>query len=293
MALTSFDAAVSNPFLAKQLAIADLPPEVQQLIQAKPEAFSEGDLDKIDTPNELKALQEMILGLDPAVMQANPELKHLLDPALLVAMMSNQMGPNQNNGVGNTGGGRDLGQMNFPSFGGGANRLGGGNPWSPGSNSTGGGTPVTGPAAASYPSNLNGDRAQQAMTYLQQELGLTREQAAGVVGNLAVESGGDLDPTAIGDGGNALGIAQWNGPRKRALEAFAAQQGKPATDFGVQLQFLAHELRTSESRAFDTLRGTTTAADAALVFSRDFERPGIPHNDRRVAMAEQALRTVV
>lgn len=288
--------------LPTTLAISDLPPELQAKIKEQSGEFSEGDLDKIDTPNEARALQKLLLGLDEAMVQANPALAQLqqlaqtLDPALLVEMIKNNSGPNNQNNPG-----RNLGGMGGQGFGRmasqGANAWGGGGGGFGGAGGGGGGgsiggTPNTGPAQASYPSagSLSGDRSSQAMQYLQSELGLTREQAAGIVGNLAVESGGSLDPTAIGDNGNARGIAQWNGPRKRALEAFAARQGKSPDDFNLQLQFLAHELKTSESGALASLRRTNTAEEAALAFSRDFERPGIPHNDRRVALAQQALQ---
>ncbi len=293
-----------NAFLAQALAIRDLPPEVQEQIRAQAEQFSEGDRDTIDTPNEMRALQQLLLGLDPNVVAQNPQLQQMqqfaqqvTDPMLLVEMIKNRMGENQNGGGGGGGGGGGLGNMlgnlggnmfNNPMTSLGPN-FGGGN----GGGGGGGGvgtTPVSGPAQASYPAGeINGDRSQYAMDYLQQELGITREQAAGIVGNLAVESGASLDPTAIGDNGNARGIAQWNGPRKRALEAFAAQQGRSPDDFRLQLQFMVHELRTSESGALSALRGTNSAADAALVFSQRYERPGIPHNDRRMAYANQAL----
>ncbi len=199
-------------------------------------------------------------------------------------MIKNNAGPNAQNGGNQPG--RDLGSGRGPSFG----RMSSQGPgaWNGGASNSA----ASGPAQASYPApgSLSGDRSHQAMQYLQSELGLTKEQAAGVVGNLAAESGGSLNPEAVGDNGHALGIAQWNGPRKQALEDFAARQGKSPTDFGLQLQFLAHELKTSQSGALASLRGAQTADQAALVFSRDFERPGIPRNDQRVAYAQQALQ---
>lgn len=116
--------------------------------------------------------------------------------------------------------------------------------------------------------------------------GIEPHIAAGIVGNGMVESGIALDARAIGDGGNALGMWQWNGPRRHALEAFAAREGKPATDLDTQIAFLLHELNGPEAAAWAQVRGATTAAEAAMLFSRHFERPGIPHNARRVAHAE-------
>jgi hypothetical protein len=60
-----------------------------------------------------------------------------------------------------------------------------------------------------------------------------------------------------------------------------------------QLDFLLQELGTTERKAGDALRGTTTAEDAARVFSQQFLRPGIPHLDRRIASAtrQRAAKT--
>lgn len=282
------------------IAIDQLPDELQAIVRADPTAFEEGDADVIDTDNELRTLLSQAIGADPRGLPTQPEGLQNLDSAELMALLIDWISNGRHQqGQQGGGGGRDLGPMggqqfsgapqpvSFGSGGGGGGPTGGGGGGVP----TGGGAaPSSGPAAASYPTgDLNGDRAQEAMDYLQRELDLTPAQAAGIVGNLGVESGSGLDPAAIGDGGNALGIAQWNGGRMRALQAFAQSQGKSPTDFGVQLQFLAHELKTSESGALASLRATSTPQEAALAFSRDFERPGIPHNERRVALAEQAF----
>lgn len=113
--------------------------------------------------------------------------------------------------------------------------------------------------------------------------------AAGFLGNGMVESGVGLHPGAVGDGGNALGIWQWNGPRRRELEAFAAKRGKPATDIDTQVAFLLHELRTSEAPAWAQIRAAKTAEEAAALISEHFERPGIPHLGRRVSHAKDVM----
>src|SRR4030042_4313508 len=73
-----------------------------------------------------------------------------------------------------------------------------------------------------------------------QAKGWSREQAAGIVGNLMHES--NLHPGAAGDGGASFGIAQWNGARRKGLEAFAAARGTSATDFNTPLDYVHHEL---------------------------------------------------
>lgn len=132
-------------------------------------------------------------------------------------------------------------------------------------------------------------RAEKIMSFLQKELRLTKAQAAGVLGNFLQEDT-PLDPAKGGDNGNSLGIAQWNGPRKRALFAYAREHGGHATSLDTQLQFLKHELLTSERGALKALMRTSTPEQAALAFSRKYERPGDPRNQNRVRYARIAYR---
>lgn len=59
------------------------------------------------------------------------------------------------------------------------------------------------------------------------------------------ESAGD--PVVSGDGGDAMGLMQWNRAaspdRVRRLQQFAAQRGKPVTDPGVQLNYAIYEMK--------------------------------------------------
>lgn len=73
---------------------------------------------------------------------------------------------------------------------------------------------------------------------------LNAAQAAGIVGNLMAETGGDtysLKPNAV-NGIGAAGIVQWYKGRRTALNKFAQQKGKDWTDLKTQLQFLVYEL---------------------------------------------------
>lgn len=100
--------------------------------------------------------------------------------------------------------------------------------------------------------------------------GYTPEQAAGIVGNLIHESG--MDPNAVGDNGTSLGIAQFHKERRAALEAFAKERGKPASDFQTQLEFVEHELQTTEGKTRAKLLAAKTPEQAAHAFI-DYERP--------------------
>lgn len=117
------------------------------------------------------------------------------------------------------------------------------------------------------------------------ERGMTPVQATGFVSNFMVEASVSLNPRAVGDNGNAFGIAQWNGPRRRAYIEFARKQSKDVGDIDTQIDFLFHELDTSEAGNWEIIQRASSAEEAAFLVSKHFERPGVPHNDRRVAHA--------
>lgn len=87
--------------------------------------------------------------------------------------------------------------------------------------------------------------------------GLSREQAAGIVGNLMTESG--LNTRALNPYSGAYGIAQWLGSRKTAL--FNKYGNNPTLD--QQLDFIWHELNSSHSRGLRMLKGSSNVNDAA------------------------------
>ena len=135
------------------------------------------------------------------------------------------------------------------------------------------------------------ENARAAMQFFEGK-GLTREQSAGVVGNLQAESGVNLNPAAIGDGGAAWGIAQWHPDRRQIWEQAnnkTWQADGTSPGFAEQLQFIVYELNRTESRALRQLRATETAADAARVFDQYYERSSGAHRERRVAYAEALM----
>ncbi|MEU4839562.1 phage tail tip lysozyme [Nocardia testacea] len=114
--------------------------------------------------------------------------------------------------------------------------------------------------------------------------GFTPAQAAGILGNLQVESG--FDTGAYNPGEGAIGLAQWLGGRRANLEAFAASRGRDVTSWETQLDFMVYELEHSESGAMNRLKSTTTAGDAAAVFDQYYERSSGAARGQRVANAE-------
>lgn len=120
--------------------------------------------------------------------------------------------------------------------------------------------------------------------------GLTPAQASGLVGNLAQESGLALNTRVEGfDKTGSYGIAQWLGNRKENLVKFATKQDKSHSDFNTQLDFVWHELNTSENKAFNKLKESKTPEQAAQAISKYYERPhkDYAHNEKRVKYANQ------
>jgi len=135
------------------------------------------------------------------------------------------------------------------------------------------------------------DNLLQAKDFFMKQ-GMPEHVAAGIVGNIMQESGGD--PTAQNKSG-AFGLAQFMGSRKDALFHYAQAKGVPPTDASTQLEFMMQEMRGGDAGAAKALKGmmhSKTAGEAAQIFSNDYERPGkheanIP---RRIAGAEQFMR---
>jgi hypothetical protein len=103
--------------------------------------------------------------------------------------------------------------------------------------------------------------------------------------NLRDESGLDpgineRNPVVRGSRGG-FGLAQWTGPRRRALERFAEANGQDVSNPDVQLDFIVHELNGTESEAYQRLLNTTNAGEAADAFLRYYERPAAAHRTRR------------
>lgn len=111
--------------------------------------------------------------------------------------------------------------------------------------------------------------------------GLPSHVVDGIMMNGHDESG--FNPAAVGDNGNALGILQWNGPRKRALEDFAASMGGSPTDPQIQAKFTLYELNGPERAAYTRMLATKTSGEAGAAFVNFYERPAEEHRARREA----------
>ena len=93
-------------------------------------------------------------------------------------------------------------------------------------------------------------------------------------------------------GEGAIGLIQWEGPRRVALENYAHQQGRPVTDWKLQVDFMMHELQTSESGAWAKIQRAQTPGEVAAAFDKYYERSAGTSRGERVANAENIHRTI-
>lgn len=96
--------------------------------------------------------------------------------------------------------------------------------------------------------------------------------------------------------GPAQGIAQWEAPRRRDSLKFAKERGYPTLSeegvkrvpefmpiFSDQVEFLLHELDTTEKKAGDKLKDPNiTPERAAEIFTEEYERPANAKKQSRI-----------
>jgi len=127
----------------------------------------------------------------------------------------------------------------------------------------------------------------QAIANAANSMGITNKFAiAGIIGNALQETTG-VDPTAVGDGGAALGVFQWNGPRKKALEAHAAKVGGSANSINTQMSWFAREVKESYSGMIEALNNSTSVNNATLIFEDTYEKAGTPNMSQRYTYAQE------
>lgn len=107
--------------------------------------------------------------------------------------------------------------------------------------------------------------------------GFSREQVAGIMGNLRQEHNFQTSDVPGG-----LGIAQWMSNRRAALMA------KPNyLDLAVQVDFIVEEMNSTEHRAGAMLRAATTVEAATIAFQDGYERCGDCRQAQRVQYAQE------
>ncbi len=115
--------------------------------------------------------------------------------------------------------------------------------------------------------------------------GFTPAQAAGILGNMQVESG--FDTGAYNPAEGAIGLCQWEGGRRADFETFAAKdpEHRSVTDWHLQVDFMMHELQGKESGAYVQIKAANSADAVAAAFDQYYERSSGEYRGRRVANA--------
>lgn len=118
--------------------------------------------------------------------------------------------------------------------------------------------------------NSAAEKKAEAMNFFQSQ-GWSAEQSAGIVASIQRES--NFNQSAIGDNGQAFGIAQWHPDRQQDFKALFGKDIRESS-YRDQLAFIQHELtQGKEQGAGRALKAETTERGAAATFSSKFERP--------------------
>lgn len=138
-----------------------------------------------------------------------------------------------------------------------------------------------------------GDSLEAKLWFALKEAGFSDEAVAGVLGNLAYESGG-LNASAVESNGVGIGVAQWSYDRRTALEAYANSKGVSWNDEDTQIEFLITEIigsgpakdhatkqfmnKTYKGKNYNesTWKNAKTVDEATTAFCVSWERPADP-----------------
>lgn len=119
--------------------------------------------------------------------------------------------------------------------------------------------------------------------------GWSKEQAAGIIANLDHES--NFNTKAIGDGGKAVGIAQWHPDRQANFKKVYGKNLKDAS-LKEQFEFINYEMtKGAEQNAGNKLKQAKTAGEAGAIVSKYYERPLLTQAEasKRAATANTVL----
>jgi hypothetical protein len=131
------------------------------------------------------------------------------------------------------------------------------------------------------------DYYTKGMDILENEGQLPKHIAQGFMANFKVESG--FDPEVLsgrkkGDGGSAVGLAQWHPDRQAQFKRYFGKDLVNAS-YEEQLRFVLHELDHMESGAKEKILKARNAAEAAALVDAFYERSSGEHRSKRVKAA--------
>lgn len=135
---------------------------------------------------------------------------------------------------------------------------------------------VSSPTSVEKDSGLTpNEKSLQAVQFFK-TMGYSDAQSLGIVANLAIESGNFSDDVISGrrrgDGGKAVGLAQWHPDRWNRISKYLSSQGISPYSFQGQLMAVDYELKNNESNALKHLNAAKSHRDATTIFNRKYER---------------------
>jgi hypothetical protein len=134
---------------------------------------------------------------------------------------------------------------------------------------------------------------EKLMEDLQADFQFEDFQAAGIVGNLARETGNfrymqEINPVVKGSRGG-IGYSQWTGSRRVSFEAWADKQGfDDHLSYEANYGYLTEELNGRYKRVVDKVKDTKTVEEAARVFMKYYlvPHPKYTHLPERISYAK-------
>lgn len=120
-------------------------------------------------------------------------------------------------------------------------------------------------------------------TYLK-GMNFTRAQRAGIMGNMQIESG--FNPGAYNATEGAIGICQWEGGRRIALQKLAITLGKDESDLTAQLAYFHLEMNTAYAPVRVMISASNNPATVASIFDASYEKSAGTSRAARVSAAQ-------
>jgi len=151
--------------------------------------------------------------------------------------------------------------------------------------------------------NLKPNETGQAYMKTLTSAGMSKQQAAAMVGHLKVESDNfqaDTEYAPNNYGTKGRGHLQWtdlgnSGGRRSNFESFANSKGLSPTSFEANSQFLMSELQGNHGNhwtnggSYQGFLQTSNINDASTYLQNNYIRPGVPHTERRLQGAHAAF----
>jgi hypothetical protein len=142
-------------------------------------------------------------------------------------------------------------------------------------------------------------RMQEINTYLKGK-GYSKEARAGIIANIGVETGYTYDPKQKQINGKGYGLFQLDDKRDD-YNAWLSERGfeeDKINNMAAQLEYMHDTIQTGREIGggnANTLQKSfneKSAEDIAVDFSNIWEKPGVPHLDRRINMANKLLNVI-